>query len=200
MADVRGKQSAQTRAQDARITALEGKAVISAPQTKSFSARDGQTFVVDAPPTGLSIVFPLAASDIRNSEIRIISRNINPIRIECIDGKINGQDLLVVNAVGLTIFTCDGFSGWFGAIGQGPTGPMGPPGNDGLPGTDGADGAPGAAGAAGPAGAAGAQGPPGNDGLDGPEGPMGPQGPAGSGGSGSGLTQDQVLNLIAFRA
>ncbi len=111
MPSPRGRVSVQSDT-EARLDKLEARAVISQVQTKNFSARAGQTFVVEAPTTGLIIVLPPPNTSARNDECRFLIRNQNPVQFVCLDGTINGQDFESITKVGLRSYSCDGSLGW----------------------------------------------------------------------------------------
>lgn len=110
-----------------RVDQLETKRPISAPQSANFTARGGQTYVLESPPGGMTVTLVEPATSSRNDQAIFVNRTKNPVRFTCINGLVNQVNLVTTATVGLTIFTCDGDIGWFNtpALGGLPDGVYG---------------------------------------------------------------------------
>lgn len=173
-----------------RLAVLETPTRVQETQAQTFLARAGQTFTLDPPAAGMTVLLERARSVNRGAEVKLVQLNGNRVLIECVDGLVNGQSQLLSNAAGTYVAISDGERGW--ALNQNITsgGVVGLPGTPGLPGAGGLQGFPGAPGRAGEGGRQGVPGQPGAAGSAGAAGATGaagvPGAPGRAGADGSG--------------
>lgn len=107
---------------EARIAALEARPTMPETQTKSFRAHEGQFITVEATSEGLTALLPTPSPSNRGARITFNFRNANPVRIESVDGLVNGLGSVIANRAGTFDAISDGETGWFVAQSAGATG------------------------------------------------------------------------------
>lgn len=98
---------------EAKIAASGAVSAQRGVSTADFLARPGEMVAIEAPSAGLSCVLPAASSLNRDARVTLVLRNPNPVRVSCIDGEVNGEELVTYTAAGVVELVSDG-SGWYG--------------------------------------------------------------------------------------
>ena len=100
------------RASELRLAALERKPVDPPVQNRSFTAREGQCFVVEPPAAGITATLVPASVFNKGARIQFFQKNANKVTLRCIKGKVNGAPFVVSNAPGFFEAISDGQTGW----------------------------------------------------------------------------------------
>lgn len=110
--DASGRLSAQAQIEQ-RISELETGPVNTTVQSSNFAARPGASYIVDAPSGGMTMTLPSPQSVTRGIQIGIITRNNNTVNIFPTTGTINNTSRLSISKRTFLQLVSDGMTGWF---------------------------------------------------------------------------------------
>lgn len=102
----------QWRSLVARLDALERKQPVQPTLTGDFVAREGQTLNLEPPGAGMRGTLVKATPFNRGARVTFFQRNKNPVRLQAVDGKVNGAAFVISNAPGAFDAVSDGETGW----------------------------------------------------------------------------------------
>lgn len=95
-----------------RVRKLERKPGRAGRVISDTAAKAGEFLNVEAPPAGLTVIFPEPVPSLLNARITLSFRNTNPVRLVCIRGEVNRETFVVNTAIGTFEAICDGLDGW----------------------------------------------------------------------------------------